>query len=132
MGGGISCKDSRCSVCNVQLLHIALPAERGSQQCALLPVFPVPCSSPPHQHVTFTLTSCNLAVPVAPPPPPPLPPSSPSLNTPHQVRPLEEAFKFGSFFSPLLNESDFEAKPSVLLLGQYSTGGWAAWVGTRC
>lgn len=47
--------------------------------------------------------------------------------TPHpatQVRPLEEQFKFGHFFSPLLNESDFEAKPSVLLLGQYSTGGW--------
>jgi hypothetical protein len=39
-----------------------------------------------------------------------------------QVRPLEDAFKFGSFFSPLLHESDFEAKPSVLLLGQYSTG----------
>jgi hypothetical protein len=35
---------------------------------------------------------------------------------------LEDAFKFGSFFSPLLHESDFEAKPSVLLLGQYSTG----------
>jgi hypothetical protein len=31
-------------------------------------------------------------------------------------------FKFGSFFSPLLHDSDFEAKPSVLLLGQYSTG----------
>jgi hypothetical protein len=39
-----------------------------------------------------------------------------------QVRPLEEQFKFGSFFTPLLHESDFEAKPSVLLLGQYSTG----------
>eukprot|EP00878_Enallax_costatus_P017605 GHUV01018497.1.p1 GENE.GHUV01018497.1~~GHUV01018497.1.p1 ORF type:complete len:533 (+),score=105.10 GHUV01018497.1:417-2015(+) len=39
-----------------------------------------------------------------------------------KVRPLEDQFKFGSFFSPLLNESDFEAKPSVLLLGQYSTG----------
>ncbi|WIA09631.1 hypothetical protein OEZ85_009020 [Tetradesmus obliquus] len=39
-----------------------------------------------------------------------------------KVRPLEDAFKFGSFFSPLLHESDFEAKPSVLLLGQYSTG----------
>jgi hypothetical protein len=42
--------------------------------------------------------------------------------SPLQVRPLEEAFKFGHFFSPLLNESDFSAKPSVLLLGQYSTG----------
>lgn len=39
-----------------------------------------------------------------------------------KVKPLEEQFKFGSFFSPLLHESDFEAKPSVLLLGQYSTG----------
>ena len=39
-----------------------------------------------------------------------------------QVRSLEETFKFGSFFSPMLSESDFDAKPSVLLLGQYSTG----------
>lgn len=39
-----------------------------------------------------------------------------------QIRPLEEAYKFGAFFSSLLNESDFSAKPSVLLLGQYSTG----------
>ena len=39
-----------------------------------------------------------------------------------KVKPLEEAFKFSSFFSACLHESDFEAKPSVLLLGQYSTG----------
>ena len=39
-----------------------------------------------------------------------------------QIRPLEEAYKFGNFFSPALSESDFDAKPSVLLLGQYSTG----------
>jgi len=39
-----------------------------------------------------------------------------------QIRPLEEAYKFGDFFSSYLNESDFHAKPSVLLLGQYSTG----------
>jgi hypothetical protein len=39
-----------------------------------------------------------------------------------QVRPIEEAFKFSHFFSPLMTESDFDAKPSVLLLGQYSTG----------
>lgn len=39
-----------------------------------------------------------------------------------KIRPVEEMYKFGSFFSPLLNEGDFEAKPSVLLLGQYSTG----------
>lgn len=39
-----------------------------------------------------------------------------------KVRPIEEAFKFSHFFSPLMTESDFDAKPSVLLLGQYSTG----------
>lgn len=39
-----------------------------------------------------------------------------------QIRPLEESYKFGAFFSSYLNESDFYAKPSVLLLGQYSTG----------
>lgn len=39
-----------------------------------------------------------------------------------KIRALEETYKFGSFFSPLLQEGDFEAKPSVLLLGQYSTG----------
>mmetsp|Transcript_17926 Transcript_17926/g.38464 ORF Transcript_17926/g.38464 Transcript_17926/m.38464 type:complete len:626 (+) Transcript_17926:389-2266(+) len=39
-----------------------------------------------------------------------------------KVKPLEEAFKFPYFFSPLLLDSDFDAKPSVLLLGQYSTG----------
>ena len=39
-----------------------------------------------------------------------------------QIRPLEETYKFGAFFSSYLNESDFSAKPSVLLLGQYSTG----------
>ena len=32
------------------------------------------------------------------------------------------ALKFGSFYSPLLTDGDFEGKPSVLLLGQYSTG----------
>ena len=39
-----------------------------------------------------------------------------------KVKPLEEAFKFGSFFSPVLNDADFDGKPQVLLLGQYSTG----------
>ncbi|GAX73326.1 hypothetical protein CEUSTIGMA_g780.t1 [Chlamydomonas eustigma] len=39
-----------------------------------------------------------------------------------KVKPIEEAFKFANFFSPFLTESDFDAKPSILLLGQYSTG----------
>lgn len=41
---------------------------------------------------------------------------------PSKIRPLEDGYKFGHFFSPLLSAGDFEAKPSVLLLGQYSTG----------
>jgi hypothetical protein len=39
-----------------------------------------------------------------------------------KVRPLEEAFRFSTFFGSQLMEGDFEAKPSVLLMGQYSTG----------
>eukprot|EP00898_Chlorokybus_atmophyticus_P007677 jgi/Chlat1/7910/Chrsp68S07352 len=39
-----------------------------------------------------------------------------------KVRPLEVMYKFSDFHSPLLAESDFDAKPTVLLLGQYSTG----------
>ena len=39
-----------------------------------------------------------------------------------KVLPLEELYKFKSFYGPKLTASDFAAKPSVLLLGQYSTG----------
>jgi len=38
------------------------------------------------------------------------------------IRDLEEAFMFPKFHSPLLNPIDFEAKPMVLLVGQYSVG----------
>jgi len=39
-----------------------------------------------------------------------------------KIRDLEEAFMFPKFHSPLLNTIDFEAKPMVLLVGQYSVG----------
>eukprot|EP01023_Acetabularia_acetabulum_P005283 TRINITY_DN12158_c0_g1_i2.p1 TRINITY_DN12158_c0_g1~~TRINITY_DN12158_c0_g1_i2.p1 ORF type:complete len:593 (-),score=84.80 TRINITY_DN12158_c0_g1_i2:227-1900(-) len=39
-----------------------------------------------------------------------------------RIKPLEEAYKFGNFYSPYLEPGDFDAKPQVLLLGQYSTG----------
>ena len=39
-----------------------------------------------------------------------------------RIKKIEEDFKFGSFFSPCLSQGDFDGKPSVLLLGQYSTG----------
>lgn len=39
-----------------------------------------------------------------------------------KILPLESSFKFDSFYSPLLTETEFKCKPLVLLLGQYSTG----------
>jgi len=39
-----------------------------------------------------------------------------------KLLPLEEAYKFHEFHSPKLEDSDFFAKPMVLLVGQYSTG----------
>ncbi|CAN4096790.1 unnamed protein product [Withania somnifera] len=39
-----------------------------------------------------------------------------------KLKPLEAAYHFNDFVSPLLTNSDFDAKPMVMLLGQYSTG----------
>lgn len=39
-----------------------------------------------------------------------------------KMKPLEEHYLYHEFHSPFLQDSDFEAKPMVLLLGQYSTG----------
>ena len=39
-----------------------------------------------------------------------------------KIRPVEEAYRFDLFFSPYLEDADFEAKPIILLLGQYSVG----------
>lgn len=39
-----------------------------------------------------------------------------------KIRPLEEMYQFDLFFSPYLEDVDFDAKPMVLLLGQYSVG----------
>ncbi|XP_050233136.1 EH domain-containing protein 1-like [Mercurialis annua] len=38
------------------------------------------------------------------------------------LKPLEVTYRFNDFMSPLLTNSDFDAKPMVMLLGQYSTG----------
>lgn len=38
------------------------------------------------------------------------------------LKPLEVTYRFNDFVSPLLTSSDFDAKPMVMLLGQYSTG----------
>ncbi|XP_008449138.2 EH domain-containing protein 1 [Cucumis melo] len=40
----------------------------------------------------------------------------------HKLKPLEVSYRFNDFVSPLLTNSDFDAKPMVMLLGQYSTG----------
>ncbi len=39
-----------------------------------------------------------------------------------KLLPLELAYKFHEFHSPQLEDSDFDSKPMVLLVGQYSTG----------
>ncbi|XP_058218779.1 EH domain-containing protein 1-like [Rhododendron vialii] len=39
-----------------------------------------------------------------------------------KLKPLEVTYHYNDFVSPLLTNSDFEAKPMVMLLGQYSTG----------
>lgn len=39
-----------------------------------------------------------------------------------KVRPVEQAFNFEHFHSPSLTDTDIDAKPMVLLLGQYSVG----------
>ena len=39
-----------------------------------------------------------------------------------KLMPLEETYDFHEFASPALNDPDFDAKPMVLLVGQYSTG----------
>lgn len=40
----------------------------------------------------------------------------------HKLLPLEEHYNFHDFHSPKLEDSDFDAKPMILLVGQYSTG----------
>lgn len=39
-----------------------------------------------------------------------------------KLKPLESTYRFNDFVSPSLTNSDFDAKPMVMLLGQYSTG----------
>ncbi|KAF7004707.1 hypothetical protein CFC21_019903 [Triticum aestivum] len=39
-----------------------------------------------------------------------------------KLRPLEKTYQYNDFVSPLLTSSDFDAKPMIMLLGQYSTG----------
>lgn len=39
-----------------------------------------------------------------------------------KILPLERLYNFEEFLSPPLTDTDFDAAPMVLLLGQYSTG----------
>ena len=40
----------------------------------------------------------------------------------NKLLPLEKEYFFHDFHSPALDDPDFEAKPMVMLVGQYSTG----------
>lgn len=39
-----------------------------------------------------------------------------------KLLPLEDFYQFHNFHSPKLEDPDFDAKPMILLVGQYSTG----------
>lgn len=39
-----------------------------------------------------------------------------------KLLPMEESCRFHDFHSPALEEADFDTKPMVLVMGQYSTG----------
>ncbi|KAL3850914.1 hypothetical protein ACJIZ3_012796 [Penstemon smallii] len=39
-----------------------------------------------------------------------------------KLKPLEATYRFNDFVSPILTNTDLDAKPMVMLLGQYSTG----------
>ncbi|CBK23263.2 uncharacterized protein [Blastocystis hominis] len=39
-----------------------------------------------------------------------------------KMRPIEETYMYDKFYETLMNDVDFEAKPMVLLIGQYSVG----------
>ena len=56
------------------------------------------------------------------------------LLSPYQIYkekllPLEKEYKFHDFHSPALGDADFSAKPMVMLVGQYSTGKFAYYIG---
>ena len=40
----------------------------------------------------------------------------------HKIEPIEISSEFDKFYSSRLSDRDLDAKPMVLLLGQYSTG----------
>jgi hypothetical protein len=39
-----------------------------------------------------------------------------------QIVPLEKYYHFEAFHSPPMGDADFDAKPMILFIGQYSTG----------
>jgi EH domain-containing protein 1 len=38
------------------------------------------------------------------------------------ILPLEQTYMYDVFYSPPLSDSEFDSKPMVMLVGQYSTG----------
>jgi GTPase SAR1 family protein len=40
----------------------------------------------------------------------------------NKLKPFEKRFLFDEFFSPCLSDADFDAKPQILMIGQYSVG----------
>ena len=39
-----------------------------------------------------------------------------------KILPLEQYYRYDLFFSPLMTDAEFDSKPQVMLVGQYSVG----------
>ena len=39
-----------------------------------------------------------------------------------KILPLEKLYMFDMFFSPYMSDAEFDSKPQVMLIGQYSVG----------
>ena len=39
-----------------------------------------------------------------------------------KIMPLEQLYKYDIFISPLMSDAEFDSKPQVMLVGQYSVG----------
>lgn len=40
----------------------------------------------------------------------------------NKIRPMEEKYQYDFFYSPLMTDAEFDSKPQVMLVGQYSVG----------
>eukprot|EP00193_Tetraselmis_chui_P022517 CAMPEP_0177795622 /NCGR_PEP_ID=MMETSP0491_2-20121128/26340_1 /TAXON_ID=63592 /ORGANISM="Tetraselmis chuii, Strain PLY429" /LENGTH=503 /DNA_ID=CAMNT_0019318483 /DNA_START=463 /DNA_END=1976 /DNA_ORIENTATION=- len=100
------------SVCDVWRRRSDVPSRRGVDICVDESILQMESSTGKHAaHSSALVTKGYTSV-------------SEALKKVYfeKVSPIEQEVGFGSFYSPRLSAGDFNSKPSILLLGQYSTG----------